>query len=370
MSLHQGKWGSPVGQAEAIVGDHPRMTRVEWAGLITVLLIAIGARLVRLDASLWYDEIFTVVNFVRLPTLDLIRTYDSFNNHMLYSLAAKLCVVLFGEHPWALRLPAVIFGVSAIIVQWVITRRLLGPWPALVTALLLSLSYHHVWFSQNARGYTGLLLWTSLATLAFVDGIARPSWRNWIGYGACAAIAMYMHLSAIFFLMAHGAVYLLLLASGGLHDRKARIMPIWGALIGGALTLAVYAPILGEMIATVQDVSTASSSSSGAALAEWRNPLRALQEVAISVSAAGMFTPALVMGALIVLVAGVISLAKRDRVMTAIYVIHVPMAVILLSILSVRIWPRYFFVDIGFIMMAMVHGVFRSEERRVGKECA
>lgn len=345
-------------QAKAIVGDKTRIAQVEWIGLIAVMLIAIGARFVRLDASLWYDEIFTVVNFVRLPALDLVSTYDSFNNHMLYSLAAKLCVALFGEHPWALRLPAVIFGVAAIVVQWLIARRLLGPWPALVTALLLSLSYHHVWFSQNARGYTGLLLWTSLATLAFVDGIARPNWRNWMGYGACAAIAMYMHLSAVFFLMAHAAVYLMLLASGGLHDKRARMMPVYGGLIGGALALVAYAPIIGQMLSTVRVVSTASSSASGAALAEWRNPLRALQEVAGTLSAAGVFAPVLIAGSLIVLIAGIASLAKRDRVMTAIYVVHVPLAVALLSILSVRIWPRYFFVDIGFIMMALVQGVF------------
>ena len=356
--LSLSKRGIVMGQAGSIASDRAPVSRIEGVGLAIVLAIAIAARVFRLDASLWYDEILTVVNFVRLPTLDLVGTYDSFNNHMLYSLAAKLCVSLFGEHPWALRLPAVIFGIAAIAVQWLIARRLLGPWPALATALLLSLSYHHVWFSQNARGYTGLLLWTSAATLAFVDGIARPSWRNWIVYGVCVALAMYVHLSAIFFFMAHGAAYLLMLVSHGLPDRKARIMPVWGALIGGALALAVYAPILGKMVATVKSVSTASSSASGAALAEWRNPLRAFQEVAISVSAAGVFTPALIVAALIVLIAGIASLAKRDRMMTAIYVIHVPLAVALLSILSVRIWPRYFFVDIGFIMMALVHGVF------------
>lgn len=185
-----------MGQAGSNSIDRSPVSHIEYVGLAIVLFVAIAARPLRLDASLWYDEIFTVVNFVRLPTLDLVGIYDSFNNHMLYSLAAQLCVALFGEHPWALRLPAVIFGIAAIVVQWLITRRLLGPWPALIA------------------------------------------------------------------------------------------------------------------------------------------------------------------GALIALVVGVISLAKRDRMMTAIYVIHIPMAVILLSILSVRIWPRYFFVDIGFIILALVHGVF------------
>ncbi|HNJ67208.1 MAG TPA: hypothetical protein PKW28_15015, partial [Turneriella sp.] len=70
-------------------------TRREWGALALILVLALALRLFKANASLWYDEIFTVVNFVRLPTLELIGTFDSLNNHMLYSLLAQITVSLF-----------------------------------------------------------------------------------------------------------------------------------------------------------------------------------------------------------------------------------------------------------------------------------
>ena len=99
----------------------------EWAALAGVLALALALRLFKADAALWYDEIFTLVNFVRLPTGELIASYDSLNNHMLYSLAAQACVAVLGENPLALRLPAILLGIGSIFVQWRISRRVTGP---------------------------------------------------------------------------------------------------------------------------------------------------------------------------------------------------------------------------------------------------
>ena len=156
-----------------------QVSQREWGALALILALALGLRLFKADASLWYDEIFTVVNYVRLPTAQLVGVFDSLNNHMFYSLLAQLSVGILGENPLALRLPAILFGVGSIFVQWRIARRMMGAPGALIVALLLALSYHHVWFSQNARGYTGLLFFCSAATLAFVKGLEKPGWRIW-----------------------------------------------------------------------------------------------------------------------------------------------------------------------------------------------
>ena len=341
----------------------------EWAALGGVLALALALRLFKADAALWYDEIFTLVNFVRLPTGELIASYDSLNNHMLYSLAAQACVAVLGENPLALRLPAILLGIGSIFVQWRISRRVTGPVPALIVALLLALSYHHIWFSQNARGYTGLLFLTSWATLAFIQGMERPGWKIWTGYGLLVAAAMYMHMSAGFFFVAHGAVYALMLtrhwprregsdSTGVRRWQGARtLMPIYGIGLSIFVTLLLYAPIIGQAMRTIGEVSEASSSAKGAALAEWRNPLRTLQEVGASISSAGPLVPVILLGVVLVLAAGVVTLYRRHPVLTAIYVVHVPLATLLLYLAGVRIWPRYFLVDIGFIMMAVVEGV-------------
>ncbi len=340
-------------------------TRREWGALALILVLALALRLFKANASLWYDEIFTVVNFVRLPTLELIGTFDSLNNHMLYSLLAQLTVGLFGESAAALRLPAILFGLGSIFIQWRIARRVTGPTNALIVALLLTLSYHHVWFSQNARGYTGLLFFTSAATLLFLKGLEKPNWKTWAGYGLTVAAAMYTHMSAGFFFVAHGVVYAAMVGYGLVKKQAETRLPgllNWGPIFGIGMsilvTLTLYAPIISQAFSTIHEVSQASAAPSGAALAEWRNPVRAVKEIGQSISSAGPLVPLILLGAVLVLAAGIAALYKRAPVLTAIYVVHVPLAMLLLYIVGVRIWPRYFFVDIGFIFMALVEGVF------------
>lgn len=336
----------------------------ERALLGLILALALALRLFKADAALWYDEIFTLVNSVRLPAVDLIASYDTLNNHMLYSLLAKGCVAMLGENPLALRLPAILFGVGSILVQWRIARRVTSPMAALSIVLLLAVSYHHVWFSQNARGYTGLLFFTSWATLLFVKGLERPEWKTWTGYALLVAAAMYTHMSAGFFFVAHGVVYLLMLTrrwprgdNKGLPGVRT-LRPMYGIALSILVTLLLYAPIIGQAVRTIGEVSSASQAvATTSALAEWRSPLRALREIGASISAAGPLVPFILLGAVLVLGAGIVTLYRRAPVLTAIYVVHVPLAMVLLYLVGVRIWPRYFFVDIGFIMMALVEGV-------------
>ena len=61
---------------------------------------------------------------------------------------------------------------------------------------------------------------------------------------------------------------------------------------------------------------------------------------------------------LVFLSIGVLSLFRRHPVFTAFFVVHVPLTLVILFALSFRIWPRYFFIDLGFIFLCLVHGVF------------
>lgn len=342
------------------------VNRREWAVLALILTLALALRLFHAGNVLWYDEIYTVVNFVRLPAQTLIATYDSLNNHMLYSLGAQVSVAILGESALSVRMPAILLGLASIFVQWRISRRVTGPVQALIVALLLTLSYHHVWFSQNARGYTGLLFFTSAATLAFVKGVENPGWKIWTGYALLVAAAMYTHLSAGFFFVAHGAAYALFTARRFLTKESSEprwpglmtLKPAYGVALSLVVTLLLYSPIIRQAAQTINAVSTASSSPKGAALAEWRNPLRAMQEIGASIATAGPLVPLILIGVVLVLAVGIHALYRRHPLLTAIYVLHVPLATVLLYAAGVRIWPRYYFVDIGFIFMAIVEGVF------------
>lgn len=146
----------------------------DYLWLAAILLVAAVARVVHLNAPLWYDEILTVTTHLR-PGWGAFFTDYSMNHHYFHDLIAKLSMSLFGETVWAVRLPAMIFGVAGIAAMWVLARDIAGPGPAHVTALLLAVSYHHIWFSQNARGYTALALFSTLGMLFFLRGMRRPT---------------------------------------------------------------------------------------------------------------------------------------------------------------------------------------------------
>ncbi|NND19835.1 MAG: hypothetical protein HKN98_14770, partial [Silicimonas sp.] len=137
--------------------------------LALILLLATVLRVIALDAPLWFDEITTVETHVNLPWGEMMRDY-SMNHHYFFSLKSKLATELFGAENWAYRLPAVLFGIATVVAIWWLARDIGGTAIAHISALLVALSYHQVWFSQNARGYTELAFWSTLGLIFFLRG--------------------------------------------------------------------------------------------------------------------------------------------------------------------------------------------------------
>ena len=238
--------------------------------LAAVLAVGLALRLIGLDHGLWYDEIRTLVSYVRLPLGTIVQTFDSQNQHLLYSVLARLSVVAFGEHAWSLRLPAVVMGVASLWATFWFGRRVTTDRVALLAAALLAVSYHHVWFSQNARGYTGLLLWTLLGSGLFLQLLGEPAAANrrrWLWYGLVMALGHYTHGSAFFVTGAHGLIWLLLLAR---HRDRWRERAVWlpfaGFVAAGVITLLLYAPVLPHFARTL------AANTQGGAAGLWKQP--------------------------------------------------------------------------------------------------
>src|SRR5579871_1201233 len=85
---------------------------VSWWPLTFLLVLGALLRIIRLGSDLWLDEIGTLDAYLRSPLRVIIRTYISSNQHLLYSILARISVDLFGESAWSIRLPAVLFGIG------------------------------------------------------------------------------------------------------------------------------------------------------------------------------------------------------------------------------------------------------------------
>lgn len=343
--------------------------------IASLVVLGLIMRIIMINAPLWYDEILTVVRSVRMPVSAITGEF-TMNNHVFYTLQAKAATALFGEHNWSVRLPAVLFGAGQIAVIWALARRVLSMREAHVVAALTALSYHHVWFSQNARGYTELMFWCTLAVLLMIIGLQRAPdnrrWGLWLGFGACVAAALYTHLTSAFFLTALGLVYLLMLA-GRYGDRGGRlpeawkapadvlgqIQPLAGFALGGSGALALYAPAFASLL----NVVGAEAEMTDNAVAEkFETPLWSLLEAVRSLSVGGWLAVgiSLVAGTLIVI--GGLELARRRPTVPMVVFIHIPLSVAILMALSMRIWPRFFFIDLCMLLLLITHGVYLCTE--------
>ena len=126
-----------------------------WLWLAGICLVALILRLVHLGSGLWFDEVLTFLSWVRAPIGVTLTSLPDQNNHILFSILAQGSVAILGESAWAVRLPSALFGVGSVWSLFVLGRRVIGTREALLAAALLAVSYHHIWFSQNARGYSG-----------------------------------------------------------------------------------------------------------------------------------------------------------------------------------------------------------------------
>lgn len=222
----------------------------ERLALVLLFVLALLVRLPGLDGDLWIDEIGSLVGFFRPPLDEIVVRFVSANNHVLYSVLAHGMIVAFGEAEWALRLPACLFGAATAPALVWLARRWLPAREAWGAGLILAVAYHHAYFSQSARGYTGMVLLAIVTTGLLARGLERGRTRDWAGYAVLTAANVYLLLSGLFVCVGQTLGALLVRvapARGAERARRARQLLVWVA-VAAALTLLAYAPLLRSMI--------------------------------------------------------------------------------------------------------------------------
>jgi len=322
--------------------------------LLSILLtVALGLRLYDLGDGLWFDEIQTLVDYVRLPLGQILATFDSQNQHMLYTLLARISFAGFGESPWALRLPAALLGVASLAALYWFAAQITARREAMLATLLLAFSYHHVWFSQNARGYTGLLLWTLLASGLFLRLLSDAHPRSWlpaVAYAASVALAIYTHATAVFLVVVHFLLWAVLALRARRRGLAASLVPLVGLVLAATFTLQLYALVLPQFLHTLLAPTMEGLATS------WKNPSWFLAET-LQVLARGVpgGLAAVALG-LLVAIAGVVSYARQNPAIAGIMLGPALVTAAVLLSLEHNLWPRLFFFSAGFAVLIAVRG--------------
>jgi hypothetical protein len=323
--------------------------------LSTILLLAFFMRLYSLNSGLWLDEIITFVRYARLSFGEIITTFDSENQHFLYSVLSHMSFLTFGENAWALRLPAVLFGVASILALFLLGRTVASTQEALLAAALMAFSYHHVWFSQNARGYTGLLFWTLLSSWLFVRGLEENRPNIWILYAWATAFGIYTHMTMVFVTVGQFLIYLILLISRRNDDWTGR----WNGILLGYPLAATLSFLLHSFV--IPQILVTIGGTEQSVVDAWKNPIWTLMEISrgLEVSFAG---GVIASGAFILFGTGLWGYFREKPIMVGLMLLPSIIGASIVLAIGHHLWPRFFFFAMGFGTLIVIRGIMILSE--------
>ncbi len=321
------------------------ISRTAWIVLGVLTVVATALRIPGLNSCMWLDEVLTMVDFARPPIGHILSSFPNQNQHMLFSLLAHASIRIFGESAWAIRLPAVLFGIASIWALFLLGRYLIGETQALFSCALMTVSYHHVWFSQNARGYMGLLLFSILATWLWLEAQDRGDWRIWLAYSFALFLGAAIHMTIVFVIASHALIQIIVFLRT--RDRRPLLMAVAAWILCGTLTLQLIALALPEFLSSaIHEVSMPS---------EWTNPFWVVAEMVRSLKL-GFASAIVLLGGFAMVLFGWLDLLRRNARAAWAMVLPAILGGGTMLYLSHNLWPRFFFFCMGFALLIVVHG--------------
>ena len=178
-----------------------------------IVLIGFGLRAYHLGApALWDDEAFAVnvANDIRQIALAALR--DTFPPLHYYLL--NLAMEGMGRNEFAIRFASLAGSVLAIPLTYQVGRALAGRKAGSWAALAMALSPFMVYFAQEARAYSWLVLLSLCSVYAFVRVISalaatgRANLLSWAAFVVASVAMLYTHLLGAWTLAAEGLYFL------------------------------------------------------------------------------------------------------------------------------------------------------------------
>jgi mannosyltransferase len=210
-------------------------SRGELVGLAALIVAAAAVRLVAIgDQSFWLDESFTV-ELAKQSFGDMLSgVSNTESTPPLYYVLAWLWAKVFATDEAGLRSLSALFGTLAVPVAWRAAREWFdSPRAGLIAAALVAFNPFFVWYSQEARSYSLLVLMAVLSLLFLGRALRDRTARAYALWALTAGLALLTHYFAAFLLLPE-AIWLV----WATRDRAA-----WVAAGGLALVAAALAPL-------------------------------------------------------------------------------------------------------------------------------
>ncbi len=188
-----------------------------WTGAIwlpwVLLGLALALRLHRLTApSFWVDEMFTLkaVEYVRAGHPGFL--FADLHGPLYTAVATLFSYFLSGE---GLRIISAVAGSLCVLPIHAWAKRVAGDRVAALSALLVALSPFAIWYGQELRNYSFVLLFSACLWMNLESWReARPGLKGWLAFVLFAWLGLLSNLTFLLFVIASG-VAILFAAKGG-----------------------------------------------------------------------------------------------------------------------------------------------------------
>jgi 4-amino-4-deoxy-L-arabinose transferase-like glycosyltransferase len=201
--------------------------------------------------ALWYDEAFSILFAREGPsamwygTLTPVEGAAADVHPLLYYSMLWLWMKVFGQSALAVRSLSVLISIGVLIVLVALGRAMFNPSIGLLSGLIYAFSPFQIHYGQEARMYVLMTLFLLLGTLSLYQAVREGSRRSTVVFAVSAALAMYCHILAFFYLVPLAFLFLIMYRS-----REALLRVIQGSL----LAIILYLPWLIQLPGQISKV--------------------------------------------------------------------------------------------------------------------
>ncbi len=189
--------------------------------------------------SPWLDELITMIECN--PKLSFKDSYEIMsireNNPLLYYYSVKILGSVFGYSTFVVRMISAIIGIVGIYVIYLLGKEIQNKKTGLIAAVLLTFNYFHIYFSQEARPYGLLTVFTIISFYRLIIFLKSNNLKNCIYYSLAAMLMINTHFFGLFVLVSQAVIIAIFFLDVDKNKRKIYALL---AVLSGIITVFLW----------------------------------------------------------------------------------------------------------------------------------
>ncbi len=205
-----------------------RMQKTDKSNLLILLFltfIGLILRIQHINHSLWLDEMLHVMAASK-SLRDLFHAVSSHSSPPLDYLIVKTAVFILGNSDWAVRMPALIFGIACIPLFYLLSGSVTNRRTALIATTLFVFSPMAIYYSQEARMYSLFLFLSILSYKLTVDVVKNNKFKTSLILGTVNGLLLLTHYFGIFIIITEAIILSLMFFYSKNKKRTAELISV------------------------------------------------------------------------------------------------------------------------------------------------